>query len=25
MDGIPPENFVAMIEAAHRYGRYQGR
>jgi len=22
MDGIPPENFVAMIEAVHRYGRY---
>jgi uroporphyrinogen-III decarboxylase len=22
MDGIPPENFVAMIKAAHRYGRY---
>lgn len=22
MDGIPPENFIAMIEAAHRYGRY---
>lgn len=22
MDGIPPENFVAMINAVHRYGRY---
>ena len=22
MDGIPPENFVAMIRAVHRYGRY---
>jgi uroporphyrinogen decarboxylase len=22
MDGIPPENFVAMIEAVHKYGRY---
>ena len=22
MDGIPPENFVAMIQAVHRYGRY---
>ncbi|MCE5250085.1 hypothetical protein LLG96_07675 [bacterium] len=22
MDGIPPGNFVAMVEAAHRYGRY---
>lgn len=22
MDGIPPENFVAMVEAVHRYGRY---
>jgi uroporphyrinogen-III decarboxylase len=25
MDGIPPENFVAMTEAAHRYGRYARR
>jgi uroporphyrinogen-III decarboxylase len=22
MDGIPPENFVAMIEATHKYGHY---
>jgi uroporphyrinogen decarboxylase len=22
MDGIPPQNFAAMIEAVHRYGRY---
>ena len=22
MDGIPPANFVAMIEAVHKYGRY---
>jgi uroporphyrinogen decarboxylase len=22
MEGIPPENFVAMTEAVHRYGRY---
>jgi uroporphyrinogen decarboxylase len=22
MDGIPPENFVAMTEAVHRFGRY---
>jgi uroporphyrinogen decarboxylase len=22
MDGIPPQNFVAMIEAVHKYGRY---
>ena len=22
MDGIPPENFVTMIRAAHKYGRY---
>ena len=22
MAGIPPENFVTMIEAAHKYGRY---
>jgi hypothetical protein len=22
MDGIPPENFVAMIEATHKYGDY---
>jgi len=22
MEGIPPENFVAMIDAAHKYGRY---
>lgn len=22
MDGIPPENFVAMVEATHRFGRY---
>lgn len=22
MDGIPPENFVAMTEAVHKYGRY---
>jgi uroporphyrinogen decarboxylase len=22
MQGIPPENFVTMIEAVHRYGRY---
>ncbi|MEA3337926.1 MAG: substrate-binding domain-containing protein [Chloroflexota bacterium] len=22
MQGIPPENFLAMIEAVHRYGRY---
>lgn len=22
MDGIPPENFVAMIKAVHKYGRY---
>lgn len=22
MEGIPPENFVAMIQAAHKYGRY---
>ena len=22
MDGIPPENFVTMIEAVHKYGRY---
>ncbi len=22
MDGIPPENFVAMINAAHKYGVY---
>ena len=22
MDGVNPENFVAMIEAAHKYGRY---
>lgn len=22
MDGIPPENFVAMIQAVHKYGRY---
>jgi len=24
MEGIPPENFVAMVEAAHKYGRYSG-
>jgi len=23
MDGIPPENFVAMVEAVHKYGRYK--
>jgi uroporphyrinogen decarboxylase len=23
MDGIPPENFVTMITAAHKYGRYE--
>lgn len=23
MDGIPPENFVAMVQAVHKYGRYQ--
>jgi uroporphyrinogen-III decarboxylase len=22
MDGIPPENFVTMTEAVHKYGRY---
>jgi len=22
MDGIPPENFVTMIQAVHKYGRY---
>lgn len=22
MDGIPPKNFVAMIQAVHKYGRY---
>jgi uroporphyrinogen decarboxylase len=22
MDGIPPENFVTMIEAVHKYGKY---
>lgn len=22
MDGIPPENFAAMVEAVHKYGRY---
>jgi uroporphyrinogen decarboxylase len=22
MEGIPPENFVAMIQAVHKYGRY---
>jgi uroporphyrinogen-III decarboxylase len=22
MDGIPPKNFVAMTEAAHRFGRH---
>jgi LacI family transcriptional regulator len=22
MDGIPPENFVAMIQAVHKFGRY---
>ena len=22
VDGIPPENFVTMIEAVHKYGRY---
>jgi LacI family transcriptional regulator len=22
MEGIPPENFVAMVQAAHKYGRY---
>ena len=22
MEGIPPENFVAMTRAAHKYGRY---
>ena len=22
MEGIPPENFLAMIQAVHRYGRY---
>jgi uroporphyrinogen decarboxylase len=22
MDGIPPENFVAMVAAVHKYGRY---
>ncbi len=22
IDGIPPENFVAMIQAVHKYGRY---
>ena len=22
MDGIPPQNFAAMIEAVHKYGRY---
>jgi uroporphyrinogen-III decarboxylase len=22
MEGIPPENFVAMIQAAHKYGRF---
>ncbi len=22
MDGIPPENFVTMVEAVHKYGRY---
>ena len=25
MDGIPPENFVAMVEAVHKYGRYDAR
>jgi uroporphyrinogen-III decarboxylase len=23
MDGIPPENFVTMVEAVHKYGRYE--
>lgn len=23
MDGIPPENFVTMTEAVHKYGRYE--
>jgi hypothetical protein len=22
MDGIPPENFVTMVKAVHKYGRY---
>jgi uroporphyrinogen-III decarboxylase len=22
MEGIPPQNFVAMTEAVHKYGRY---
>jgi uroporphyrinogen-III decarboxylase len=22
MEGIPPENFLAMVQAVHRYGRY---
>ena len=22
MEGLPPENFVAMTQAAHKYGRY---
>ena len=22
MDGIPPENFVTMVQAVHKYGRY---
>jgi hypothetical protein len=21
-EGIPPENFMAMIQAVHKYGRY---
>jgi uroporphyrinogen-III decarboxylase len=23
MDGIPPENFVTMVESVHKYGRYK--
>jgi len=22
MEGIPPENFVTMIQAVHKFGRY---
>ncbi len=22
MEGIPPENFVTMVKAVHKYGRY---
>jgi uroporphyrinogen decarboxylase len=25
MANIPAENVIAMFDAAHRYGRYQGR